>query len=75
MSESISVSDEIKTRLSQIMKPGESYEDVISMLLEEHQEEKDLCDGWADRAREAIAEYKRGETLTEAEIMRKYGVI
>lgn len=64
MSESISVSDELKSRLSEIMKHGESYEDVISMLLEEHKEEKDLCDGWADRAREAIAEYQRGETLT-----------
>jgi predicted CopG family antitoxin len=74
MSESISVSDDLKTRLNRIMKPGESYEDVINMLLEEHQEEKSLCEGWATRAKEAIEEYQRGETLTEAEIMRKYGV-
>lgn len=72
--ESISVSDDLKIRLNQIMKPGESYEDVIAMLLEEHQEEESLCEGWASRAKEAIEEFQRGETLTEAEIMRKYGI-
>ena len=76
MSESISVSSEIKTRLDQMMQPGESYEDVIAKLLNEHLEDSssDICDGWAARAKEAIAEFQRGESLTEAEIMKKYDI-
>ncbi|GEM_PF-764164 len=76
MSESIPVSTEIKNQLHQIKKPGETYEDVIAKLLKEHREEivSDICEGWATRAGEAVAEYQRGETLTEDEIMRKYNV-
>jgi len=76
MSESISVSLELKIRLHEIMNPGESYEDVIAKLINEHQEEteSDLCDGWANRAKEAIAEYQRGETISESDMMKKYGI-
>ncbi len=59
-----------------MMKPGESYEDVIAKLIDEHQEvkEPDLCEGWAKRAKEAIAEYQRGETISESDMMKKYGL-
>jgi hypothetical protein len=70
------VSSEIKTRLLQMMKPGESYEDVIAKLIEEHREEteSDICDGWAIRAKEAIGEYQRGETVPETDMMKIYGI-
>ena len=75
MSESISVSSEIKIRLDKIKGPGESYEEVISKLLDDHADiETSLCSGWAKRAKEAISEYRRGDTLTEDEIMKKYAL-
>ncbi len=75
MSVSIPVSPEIKTRLDKLRKPGESYEEVIEQLLDDHDDlEISLCSGWAKRAKEAISEYRRGQSLTEDEIIQKYAL-
>lgn len=75
MSVSIPVSPEIKTRLDKIKRSGESYEEVIEQLLDDHDDlDTSLCLGWAKRAKDAISEYLRGETLTEDEIIKKYAL-
>ena len=75
MSVSIPVSPEIKTRLDKIRRPGESYEEVLGKLLDDHDDlDTSLCSGWAKRAEEAISEYRRGETLTEDDIIKKYAL-
>lgn len=75
MSVSIPVSPEIKTRLDKLRKPGESYEEVIEQLLDDHDDlENSLCSGWAKRAKEAISEYRKGQFLTEDEIIQKYAL-
>lgn len=71
MSESISLSSENKSYLDMLKKPGESYDDVIEMLLEDY---KIDFTGWSERAEEAWAEHKRGESLSIDEIKKKYGV-
>ena len=52
-------------------KPGESYDFVIEMLLEDYNID---YTGWAERAQEAIEEHRRGESLSLEEIKKKYGV-
>ncbi|MCP1715322.1 putative CopG family antitoxin [Methanocalculus alkaliphilus] len=75
MSVSIPVSTEIKTRLDKIRRPGESYQEVIEKLLDDHDEgDLALCSGWAKRAKEAISEFRKGETLTEEDIIKKYAL-
>jgi len=71
MSESISLSSENKSYLDSLKKPGESYDDVIEMLLEDY---KIDFKGWAERADEAWDEHKRGESLSIEEIKKKYGI-
>lgn len=71
MSESISLSNENISYLDRLKKPGESYDDVIEMLLEDY---KINFKGWADRAKEAWAEYKNGETISLGDIKKKYGI-
>ena len=51
--------------------PNESLLDVIERILSEY---NPLCDGWGKRANEAIKEYQNGETLSESDIMIKYGI-
>ena len=71
MSVSIPVSPEIITRLDKIRKPGESYEEVLGKLLDDHDDlDTSLCSGRAKKAKEAISEYRRGESLTEDEIKK-----
>lgn len=71
MSESISLSQENKSYLDKLKKPGESYDDVIEMLLEDY---KINFKGWAERGKEAWDEYRRGESLSIEEIKKKYGI-
>ncbi len=52
MSVSIPVSPEIKTRLDKIKRPGESYEEVIEQLLDDHDDlDTSLCSGWAKKGK------------------------
>jgi len=71
MSESISLSTENKSRLDMLKKPGESYDDVIEMLLEDY---KIDFRGWADRAKEAWAEHQRGESISMNDIKQRYAI-
>lgn len=71
MSESISLSHENILYLDRLKKLGESYDDVIEMLLEDY---KINFKGWAQRAREAWTEYQNGETLSISDIKKKYGI-
>ena len=54
-----------------LKKSGESYDDVIEMLLEDY---KINFKGWAERAKEAWAEYRNGESISIDEIKKKYGI-
>lgn len=54
-----------------LKKPGESYDDVIEMLLEDH---KIDYEGWDTRAKEAWLEHQKGESLSINEIKKKYGI-
>ena len=71
MSESITVSSENKQYLDLLKKPGESYDDVLEILLEDY---KIDYTGWSERADEAVAEYQRGESFSLDEIKKKYGI-
>lgn len=71
MSVSISISSENKQHLDLLKKPGESYDDVIEVLLEDF---KIDYSGWSERAEQAIAEHRRGESISLEEIKKKYGV-
>lgn len=71
MSKSITLSNENKSSLDMLKKPGESYDDVIEMLLEDY---KINFKGWADRAKEAWTEYRNGESISINEIKKKYGI-
>lgn len=71
MSESITVSSENKQFLDLLKKPGESYDDVLEALLEDY---KIDYSGWSERAEQALAEHRRGESISLEEIKKKYGV-
>lgn len=71
MSESITVSLENKQCLDLLKKPGESYDDVLAYLLEDY---KIDYSGWNERADEALAEHRRGESISFGDIKKKYGV-
>lgn len=71
MSQSISVSSENKSILDMIRKPGETYDDVIEMLIEDY---KINYEEWADRAKEAWEEHKRGESITLEDMKKRYGI-
>jgi predicted CopG family antitoxin len=71
MTESISLSHENISYLDRLKKPGESYDDVIEMLLEDY---KANFKGCAERAKEAWDEYQNGETLSLGDIKKKYGI-
>ncbi|PWR73368.1 hypothetical protein ACKUB1_17910 [Methanospirillum stamsii] len=71
MSESITVSSENKQFLDLLKKPGESYDDVLEALLEDY---KIDYSGWSERAEQALAEHRRGESISFEAIKKKYGV-
>lgn len=71
MSESITLSNENKSYLDMLKKPGESYDDVIEMLLEDY---KIDFNGWAERAQDAWVEHRNGESLSLSEIKKKYRI-
>jgi hypothetical protein len=71
MSESISLSHENILYLDMLKKPGESYDDVIEMILKDY---KINFKGWAERAKEAWAEYRNGGSLSIDDIKKKYGI-
>lgn len=71
MSESILLSSENISYLDMLKKPGETYDDVIEMLLEDY---KIDFRGWAERAKEAWAEHRRGESISMDDIKQKYAI-
>lgn len=54
-----------------LKKPGETYDDVFEVLLEDY---KINFEGWDERAKEAWAEHQRGESISLDDIKRKYGI-
>ncbi len=52
-------------------RPNETPLDVIERILSDY---NPLCDGWGKRANEAIQEYHNGDTISESDIMIKYGI-
>lgn len=68
ISESITVSSENKQYLDSLKRPGDSYDDVIEMLLEDY---KIDYTGWSKRVKETIEEDRKGESLSLEEIKKK----
>jgi hypothetical protein len=76
MSEAVLLPDPVMQRIEGLKNnKDESPADVIVRLLDYYNEESDIdLKRWEDRAKEAWDEYKRGETISESDMMKKYGI-
>ncbi len=73
MIESIPVPSTIKSRLDQLMKPGETYGDVIEKLLICFDEDE-LSQEEEDMVVEGFAAIKAGKTIPHDQVMQDLGV-
>ena len=71
MIESISVPSTIKTRLDQLMKPGESYGDVIARVLDSLEDDDYIDAETEEEIQIGIKEFEAGFFLTEEKMAKK----
>lgn len=76
MSEAVLLPDPVMQRIEGLKNnKDESPADVIVRLLDYYNEESDIdLKRWEGRAKEAWDEYKRGETISESDMMKKYSI-
>lgn len=71
MIESIPVPSNIKTRLDQLMKPGESYGDVIARVLDSLEDDDYIDAETEEEIKKGLKEFEAGIFLTEEEMAKK----
>jgi predicted CopG family antitoxin len=72
---SIYIREDLKDQLNSLKQhPKESYNDVIERLVNLAVDEEPLSEDAINGIEEALLEIRRGQLISESEIMKKYGV-
>jgi predicted CopG family antitoxin len=72
---SIYIREDLKDQLNSLKQhPKESYNDVIERLVNLAVDEVPLSEDAINGIEEALLEIRRGQLISESEIMKKYGV-